>query len=154
MIRSAAFSRCRTYRYTLERRWDPRRPVVMFVGLNPSTADETHDDPTVRRCLGFARRWRFAALLMTNLFALRSTDPRALREAEDPIGPRNDEHLRRCRARAALVVAAWGARGGLGRRDERVLVTLPEAHCLGATRGGRHRHPLYLPSSARLRRLR
>src|SRR5262245_38555366 len=93
MLRSAVFSPCRKYRYSLTRIWDAERPNVMFVGLNPSTADDQVDDPTVRRCIGFARKWRFGGMIIVNLFAYRSTDPNRLQEILDPVGPENDEHI-------------------------------------------------------------
>jgi hypothetical protein len=93
MHHSAISSPCRTYRYSLFRVWNPKFPSVMFVGLNPSTADEQEDDPTVRRCVGFARKWNFGGLILVNLFAYRSTDPAGLLEAEDPVGPGNDKHI-------------------------------------------------------------
>src|SRR5690348_7021805 len=89
---TAEFSPCRTWRYVLRRRWGVGTPVG-FILLNPSTADERLDDPTIRRCIGFARSLGYPALVLGNLFALRSTDPRALRSAFDPIGPGNNEAL-------------------------------------------------------------
>ena len=139
MTGGATFSRDRRYRYRLWRRWDPVRPVVAFVMLNPSTADARHDDPTIRRCVGFARRWGYGGIEVVNLYSYRATDPRALRTVPDPVGPGNRRHIRRALRRAALVVLAWGAnaRGdGLG--------TVAQAHCLGLTRAGQPRHPLYL----------
>jgi hypothetical protein len=89
ILRSGAdFSPCRTWRYKLSRRWSLTGPMIAFVGLNPSTADEIDDDPTVRRCIGFARRWGFSGMYMLNVFAYRSTNPRELRTATDPVGPR------------------------------------------------------------------
>src|SRR5688572_14020794 len=93
----------------------------MFVGLNPSIADEENDDRTVRRCMGFARAWGFGGLLMANLFAWVATNPRELRGQGDPVGPANDEHLAAMAKQAALVVAAWGVRGVLLDRAERVV---------------------------------
>jgi hypothetical protein len=148
---SAAFSPCRNYRYSLSRFWNPTLPSILFVGLNPSTADDQKDDPTVRRCIGFARSWNFGGLILVNLFAYRSTDPSALLEAEDPIGPANDRHILAGAAVASLVVLAWGARGGLLDRDQQVLSFLPNAHCLGTTKDGHPKHPLYLAGSTRLR---
>jgi hypothetical protein len=122
----AEFSPCRTWRYTLTRTLAPavlpeppiyglgpfeRLRTIAFIGLNPSTADETHDDPTVRRCLRFAERWGFERLVMLNIFALRSTDPKALRRAEDPIGPENDAYIADRAAHADLVVCCWGVHG-------------------------------------------
>src|SRR5688500_16243773 len=96
------------YRYLLWRIWDASRPIVNVVGVNPSTADADRNDPTITRCIEFARRWECGGLLMTNLFAYRSSKTRALRDAVDPIGPKNDRFIRDASARAAFVVAAWG----------------------------------------------
>lgn len=123
--------------------------MVLFVGLNPSTADATHDDPTLRRCVRFARDWGFGGLVLANLFALRSTDPAALRHAADPVGPDNDRHLRRLSRSADLTVAAWGTHGALFDRDLAVLPLLHNPHCLALTRCGRPKHPLYLPATLR-----
>ncbi len=116
----------------------------MFIGLNPSTADEYEDDPTVRRCIGFAKRWGFGQLILTNLFACKSKDPRALREVEDPVGPSNDEWLIHSRERADRVIAAWGNGGRFNNRDEMVLDAFPGVYCLSETKLGAPRHPLYL----------
>ncbi len=139
-----------SYRYALWRRWDLARPRVCFVLLNPSTAGAAQDDPTIRRCLGFARRWGFGSLEVVNLFAWRSTDPAALRLVPDPIGPRNDRAIRRSAARARTVVVGWGEAGGLLGRDRDVtrLLSGRPLLCLGVTRRGRPRHPLYLRSDA------
>ena len=105
--RSATFSPDRNYRYTLWRRWLDRRPSLMVIGLNPSTADETKDDPTVRRCICFARDWGFGALCMTNLFAFRATDPNLMKAAPEPIGDANNAALVLTAGQAGLVLAAW-----------------------------------------------
>src|SRR4029078_1544091 len=98
MTADAIFSRCRQYRYVLRRAWRNDLPEVLFIALNPSTADEASDDATVRRCIGFARDWGFGALAIANLFAFRSSNPLSLRCATDPIGPRNDWWLSRLSA--------------------------------------------------------
>jgi hypothetical protein len=148
----AAFSADGRYRYRLWRRWDRSRPVVAFVMLNPSTADARRDDPTIRRCVAFARRWGYGGIEVVNLFALRATDPRALQAADDPIGPVNDRHVRRALAAARTLVLAWGARGAMRDRaaSTRRLVSPRAPRCLGLTRSGEPRHPLYLRSDARL----
>jgi len=142
--RAATLSSCRQYRYSLTRSWDSALPTILFVGLNPSTADSTQDDPTVRRCIGFARDWGYGTMMLANLFALRSTDPAHLWTASDPIGPDNDEWIRHLADSTAMVVAAWGAHGGFRDRDRHVLAMLPSVHCLGRTQAGQPRHPLYL----------
>jgi hypothetical protein len=143
--RGALFSPCRTYRYALWRIWDEDRPPVLFVGLNPSTADEDADDPTVRRCRGFARAWGHGGFILCNLFAYRATDPRDLFAAIDPIGPQNDRWLRHYAEEAGLLVACWGARGGYKDRGREVLALRNDWHCLGIGKTGFPRHPLYVP---------
>lgn len=153
MVRSSAnLSRCRRYRYTLTRSWNDAGPTVMFVGLNPSTADAKINDPTVRRCIGYARAWGFGRLLLTNLFAFRSTDPTVLGSIPDPIGPENDSWICTSSQSAELTVVAWGTYGSLHQRDKAVLELLQDPHCLGTTKGGAPRHPLYMPADAPLRR--
>lgn len=152
----AVFSPCRTWRYALFRRWQVG-PRVTFVLLNPSTADETKDDPTIRRCMAFARSWGWCGLVIVNLFAIRSTDPRAILEFDEPVGVENDRQiLRWCLAACvdgAPVVLGWGTATGLlgrtiRRRGEHVYDMLQHAgilaHCLGTTQSGQPRHPLYL----------
>jgi hypothetical protein len=152
--RAARFSPDRRYRYVLTRRWDRVRPVCAFVLLNPSTADERADDPTVRRCAAFARRWGFGGLTLVNLFALRATEPRALRDAPDPVGRANDVGLLRQTRRAAVVVLGWGAHGRLRGRAEEVRSLLSplsaKFRILGRTRSGEPRHPLYLAGDSLL----
>ena len=154
---SAVFSEDRRHRYTLERtirESGPERSTVLFVCLNPSTADEVRDDPTVRRCVGYARRWGFSRLVVCNIFALRSTDPKGLYEHPDPIGPENDRHLLDETIRADRVVAGWGAHGGYRLRGATVLRMLLELkrdlYILGKTKDGHPRHPLYLRADAEL----
>lgn len=103
----AEFSPCRRYRYGLYRGWQLGTGFAMFVGLNPSTADETADDPTIRRCIAFARAWGYGALFMANLFAYRATNPTEMLAQADPVGPENDATLARLAAQADVVVAAW-----------------------------------------------
>lgn len=149
----ARFSPCRTWRYRLWRRWSTNKPTVAFIGLNPSTADETNDDPTVRRCIGFARRWGFGGMNMLNIFAFRSTNPKLLRKAADPIGPGNRAALLRTCCRSALIVACWGGWGRLFDRGEAVIDLLAgfRLHCLGHTKDGHPKHPLYLSCGTRAR---
>ena len=150
--KGAEFSGCRRYRYALWRRWGDG-PYAMFIGLNPSTADETTDDPTIRRCIRFARDWGFDALCMANLFAIRATDPKVMMASDEPVGPDNDVWLRRLSADAGIVIAAWGAYGSHQGRDLIVLGMLPELHHLGLTKLGRPRHPLYLRADSKPARL-
>lgn len=144
MTRQTILSTDRVYRYSLWREWIGGEGYVMFIGLNPSTADETNDDPTVRRCIGFAKRWGFSALCMTNLFAFRATDPNLMMRSPDPIGKYNDSHLLNIYNGASLVVAAWGTGGWYLGRDREVFDTLGAMDCLGLTKDGYPRHPLYV----------
>jgi len=142
---SATFSPCRTWRYSLSRETagDAACGSVAFVGLNPSIADEHRDDPTIRRCVGFARRWGFARLHVVNLYAFCSTDPRVLHDAADAVGPENDGMLQRFVSQADLVVCAWGTAADPGRAED-VLAWIPAPFCLGLTTHGSPRHPLYV----------
>ena len=142
---SAVMSACGAYRYLLRRHWGSG-PTIGFVMLNPSTADADVDDPTIRRCLALARAWGAGTLEVGNLFALRATDPRKLREASDPVGPENDTALVDLARRAHTLVAAWGTHGVLHSRDSWVrslLVDFDLRH-LGLTKNGAPKHPLYL----------
>lgn len=150
VIRAATFSEDRRYRYVLRREWEsiqanPRHFVV--IGLNPSTADEEKDDPTIRRCIDFAQRERCGQLVMLNLFALVSTKPEVLYHDPERIGPENDEYIRRFTFdHECIAVAAWGVHGHqFPTRVERVasLVNVP-LQCFGMTAKGDPRHPLYL----------
>ena len=146
------FSPCRKYRYTLHRRVGfmfDSAGTGAFVGLNPSTADEHIDDPTIRRCVAFARDWGYRDLLMLNLFAFRATKPKDMLAAADPIGPQNDETLRLVASEAQLVVAAWGAHGSHLEREAAVCKMLPTMHALRLTKDGHPAHPLYLPKTLR-----
>jgi hypothetical protein len=148
---NAIISECGRYRYSLQREADPDgRESVLFVMLNPSTADAMQDDPTIRRCVGFARAWGASELLVGNLFAYRATQPDELYSALDPIGPDNDFWLRSLSARSAMVVCAWGAHPMAKRRAIEVRAMLGrEIHHLGLTKDGAPKHPLYLPAILR-----
>ncbi|MCL5098512.1 MAG: DUF1643 domain-containing protein [Candidatus Omnitrophica bacterium] len=149
----AVFSPCRQWRYELWRRWGSD-PYCMFIGLNPSTADEVNDDPTVRRCIRFARQWGYGALCMTNIFAWRATDPADMKAVPDPVGPGNDAALKRGAAGAGIVIAAWGNHGSHLGRDKEVLAMLSNLHCLKHTKTGAPGHPLYLRATTTPRPLR
>lgn len=148
MIKSADISACGRYRYNLRRAWGGGATVA-FIGLNPSTANAELDDPTIRRCIGFARAWGYGSLLMLNLFALRATDPSRLLFDAAPIGPDTNARLEADVLGASLVVAAWGAHYIAPSRGADVRHRLEalgiELHALGLTRSGQPRHPLYLP---------
>ena len=153
MIRSAVFSSCRTWRYTLDRHWNGLRPrrTVLFVLLNPSTADETHDDPTNRRGIKFAERWGYNGCVFVNLFAVRTPDPRKMMQAQDPIGPDNDTWILRRASEAQKIVYAWGAHGAHLGRALRVGTMLAscETYHLRRTKSGEPGHILYLPANCK-----
>mgnify|MGYP003381930750 CR=1 FL=1 len=147
MKTDATFSPCRLYRYELWRKWGEGDRYVMFIGLNPSTADEKTDDPTVRRCMNYAQAWGYGALCMTNLFAYRATKPRDMMSVADPVGPENNHFLLQAAAQAGIIVAAWGTDGAHLGRDTKVREMLPQLTCLRLTKKGHPAHPLYLPKT-------
>jgi hypothetical protein len=145
------FSDDRTFRYVLTRSWNLNAPSVMFIGLNPSTADESKDDPTIRRCVGFAKAWGYGHLIMTNLFAIRSPHPQILKTVEDPIGPDNDYYLQTMAQRAAGIVAAWGIHGAYLERGAHIHHLIPHLWVFGFTQNGQPGHPLYMPKNSPLK---
>ena len=146
---SAEISACRKYRYTLWRWWDEVKPYVMFIGLNPSTADEVEDDPTIRRCISFAKSWGYGGLCMANLFALRATAPADMREHQAPVGIDNNMHLITLAEDAAIVVAAWGVNGTHINRDKEVRALIKDMYYLEITKDGHPRHPLYIKADTK-----
>ena len=147
--KGAEFSPCRKYRYALWRIWDEERPYLLFICLNPSTADEVTDDPTLIRCMNYAWSWGYGGVYMANLFAYRATKPANLLSAQDPIGADNNKWLRELSRNAELVVAAWGNLGThLGRAQE-VVQLLPNLHCLKINKSSEPAHPLYLRADLR-----
>ena len=154
----AEFSPCRKFRYRLWRRWADG-PMLVVIGLNPSTADETLNDPTIRRCLGYARDWHFSGLMMLNCFSYRSTDPNALKVHTDKALPQEIENrqiiareVASIVAAGGAVVAAWGFWGdfqGIGAVMRDLLTNLGVGvACLGTAKNGEPRHPLYLARTA------
>jgi hypothetical protein len=159
LLDSAATVYTTGYRYLLTHRWTPPTdpaPNAVFILLNPSTATATTDDPTVRRCVRFARRERCGGLVILNLFAVRATDPRALARHPDPVGAHNDLFLRLYTSgHTGPVIAGWGVHGDLGGRAATVTARLRAARvelvCLGTTTAGHPRHPLYLRADTPIR---
>lgn len=143
MRKDAKLSDCRKYRFALWRIWDDSKPHVMFIGLNPSTADEAEDDPTISRCISYAKSWGFGGVCMANLFSYRATEPAVMLTAEDPVGLENDQWLVKLASEAGLVVAAWGNIGGHMGRSQKVKLLLPGLHCLKVNKSGEPAHPLY-----------
>lgn len=141
---TATFSPCRKYRYDLWRVWRKDLPFCMFVGLNPSYADEIVNDNTVRRCIQYAKDWNYGALCMTNLFAFRATLPKDMKAEQEPIGQDNDRILKERAEKAGIVIAAWGKDGKYLDRDKQVVKLLPTIYCLKQNKDKTPAHPLYL----------
>lgn len=161
--RGAVLSEDGLYRYRLERTFAKDSRTACFLMLNPSTADAEKDDPTIRKCIGFAKRWQCGRLLVVNLFAWRATDPEKLKDAQDPVGPDNDDHIvaavDTAVRTAGKVVCAWGVHGTLHDRNWNVLamirhrfsVQVANLRCLRLTKDGHPEHPLLVPYSVELR---
>jgi len=144
--RKAAFSRCGRYRYALWRQWDAALPRVLFIGLNPATADAVKDDNTMRRCMHYARDWGFGSMAVANLFAWRTTWPSELKKADDPVGRYNDRWLRRLSREADLTVAMWGNDGEFLHRSREVKKRFPDLYCFRVTARGEPHHTRGLPN--------
>jgi hypothetical protein len=134
------------YRYTLKREWLGAGGMVNWIMLNPSTADDFFDDPTIRKCIGFSKRWSFSSMEVTNLFAMRATDPTELLRVSpaSAIGPDNDASILTTARRASMICAAWGNHGGIYRRGQEVLEVLRNVNhvaCIGVTKLGMPVHP-------------
>ena len=153
MERDAAISACGRFRYRLGRRWGPGH-YLLFVMLNPSTADAEVDDPTIRRCIRFARDHDYDGIQVVNLYAYRATDPRELKAAGYPVGPENDAHIRAAIQGSGAICVAWGDRArGLARPGEVLDLVRGMGRalsCLAVTKHGLPAHPLMLPASCRL----
>lgn len=151
MERLAAISDDGLYRWWLRRRWAAGETAT-WIMLNPSTADSSVDDPTIRRVTGFSKMWGYGAAIVFNLFAYRATNPADLREADDPVGEVNDAYLYGAILSAEVVVVGWGSTGDYATRYQRrqkvreiASTTHKQLHCLGVTKSGDPRHPLYVP---------
>jgi len=154
MEKGAHISDCGSYRYNLYRCWDRSKPFMAFVMLNPSTADASEDDPTIRRCMSFAKRENCGGIEVVNLFAYRATDPKQMKSVIDPVGPENDAYLHEVAMDDnKYIVCAWGAHGSHRGRDKEVLKLLDIGSTirhLGLTKAGQPKHPLYLKSDTPL----
>jgi hypothetical protein len=156
MFKGASISPCGLYRWRLWRKWENGEGLILWVMLNPSTADAENDDPTIRRLIGFSKLWGYQELMVVNLYALRATNPKELLVAEDPVGTLNNLWLHSVLIpRPRMVIAAWGNNvrlkcNGPFKRDKEVLSILTwhnDVYHLGLTQKGCPKHPLYLPSS-------
>ena len=140
----AKFSPCRNYRYALWRVWDDAQPYAAIIGLNPSVADEVKNNPTINRCISFARSWGYGGVCVVNLFAFMASVPEQMMKADDPIGPDNDTWLTNTATSAGIVVAAWGNHGAYLNRSREVKKLIPGMHALKVNKSGEPAHPLYL----------
>ena len=152
---TALISKCRRYRYVLTREFGGD-PTCLFIMLNPSSADADHDDPTIRRCIGFAKRGGFGRLEVVNLYAFRTASPSTLFTALHPVGPDNGSEIREALGRADMVIAAWGNNADVNSgRVSKVMALIERSgkpvKCFGLTRQGQPKHPLYLRSDAGLK---
>src|SRR3990167_1596353 len=141
----ATFSNDRAYRYKLWRIWDIDKQKVLFIGLNPSVADERSNDPTIIRCIKRAKELGYGGILMGNLFSLVSTDPWKLYQDRFPVGGENDHYLQEMAKESGKIIACWGNDGELDQRDKFVrLITLKDCQlwCFGLTKSGQPKHPL------------
>ncbi len=152
--KDAVISACQKYRYLLRRVWDHDRPRALFVMLNPSTADAEIDDPTIRSCIRLANAWGYGSFEVVNLFAWRATDPNELATPRDPVGKGNDAIICAALVRCDVAICAWGANKNAGDRGSlvRQIITSskPVAYCLGTTKDGHPKHPLYIKTGTPL----
>lgn len=151
---AAVISDDQKYRYLLRRVWDYDRIRALFVMLNPSTADASVDDPTIKSCVRLCKDNNFGSLEVANVFGYRATDPAFLLEADDPVGPDNDKIIEAAVSRCDLIVVAWGAHETAKKRVDRVLGMLyasrPAIFCFGRSKGKQPKHPLYIKSGTPL----
>ena len=140
----AVFSDCRKYRYALWRMWNEHKHIAMIIGLNPSTADQTRNDPTITRCINFASSWGYGGVCVTNLFGFRATAPTELKAHHAPIGKENDAWVHEMAKGAAITVAAWGNHGKFLNRSLEILPSLGQLYCIKMNKSGEPAHPLYL----------
>jgi hypothetical protein len=146
MQTGAEFSKDRKYRYKLWRKWDESLPKIMFIGLNPSTADEIKDDPTITRMMNYAKLWGYGEIVVCNAFAFRATFPEDLKKEKDPVGEGNNKAISEEAKNAEKIVLAWGNHALFGNRSSEILQLLKEykLFCLGKNSSGEPKHPLYL----------
>jgi hypothetical protein len=152
--RDAVISECGQFRYLLRRTWEANRPRALFVMLNPSTADAEIDDATIRSCIRLSKGLSYGSFEVVNLFGFRATDPANLAKAPDPVGPHNDGSIERAVARCDVAICAWGAHpmaeSRAGPVRNMIRLQRPAAFCLGKTKSGAPKHPLYIKSGTPL----
>jgi hypothetical protein len=152
LITGAIIDTTEKYRYSLWRIWDDNLPRVTFVMLNPSTADASKDDPTIRRCINFAKDWGFGSLEVVNLFSYRATNPKELFITEEAVGAENDFYIVQAILRSEKIIVAWGTKGYYLDRNKQVLelLKLYKVYALSLSNEGHPKHPLYIKSNIEL----
>jgi len=157
VTRNAVISDCEKYRYTLYRKWDKSKPIIMFLMLNPSTADATFDDPTIRRCIGFAKSWGYGGLFVGNLFAYRATNPKSLFLTDNPIGKNNEEFIGTMARLSQKIVCAWGNSAIVKKLLKKhpnykpLLGLGNNTYYIDLSNDGTPKHPLYLKGDLELK---
>jgi hypothetical protein len=146
-LNGAHFSQDRQYRYALWRIWDESKPLIMFIGLNPSTANEYEPDPTINTVKALSTNWGYGGFYMMNLFAIVSSDPDLLKTHPDPLGD-NDGWIERIAAKCKDVVFAWGRFKEAKQRCQKIIAQFPDALCIKILKDGSPKHPLYTPYKA------
>ena len=144
MKKDAILSEDRKYRYVLSRIWDESKPLVVIIGLNPSTADEKDDDNTIKKCINFSKNWGYGGLYMLNLFAFRATAPSDMFNASSPIGEENSKYIEKYSKLSDKVICAWGNNGNFKNRSKEVLLNIENKFYLKLNKSGEPAHPLYL----------
>ena len=144
MKKDAILSEDRKYRYVLSRIWDESKPLVVIIGLNPSTADEKDDDNTIKKCINFSKNWGYGGLYMWNLFAFRATAPSDMFNASSPIGEENSKYIEKYSKLSDKVICAWGNNGNFKNRSKEVLLNIENKFYLKLNKTGEPAHPLYL----------
>lgn len=145
MISDAEISECGLHRYSLTRTWNIHKQKVMFIGLNPSRADHVYNDPTITRCINFAKKWSFGGLFFANIFSFRTPDPRVLTaNINQAVGPDFEKHFKKMLSQAEMVICCWGSWSFTEERTADVLKMIKEPWCLGKNKDGQPKHPLYL----------
>lgn len=153
IIKDAVLSKDRKYRYALWRIWNEEKPRVMFICLNPSTADEVQDDPTLIRCISYSKLWGYGGVVISNLFAFRTTNPKELINVKYPVGNENDEWIKHLSKEAEIIVCAWGNLGEFLYRGQAVIDMFKEIYCLKINKSGQPAHPLYQPKNLKPKRI-
>ena len=153
MDKYAFMSDCGKHRYLLSRIWDENKPMVMFIGLNPSRADHIKNDPTITRCEGFGKSWGYGGLYFANLYSWRTPYPENLiKHLPEAVGPDCNDNLRYMIGFSDKVVCAWGSWKFINERVKEVMTLINEPYCFGLNKDGQPKHPLYLKSTTPLQK--